>query len=256
MDFLKTARRKSLLSEVLYYSLNIGLAILLFVLSQTIQSPVLAIVLVLLSKWRVLAVRLRYWWTNIQANMLDIIVGVSIVTLMYLPQMPLAAQAALAIFYAIWLVVLKPLSKRWQMLMQSFVAVGLGVTALYAVSYDWPVFVVVLSMFAIGYSSARHFLYAYEEEQIVFLSAIWGLLVAEVGWLAYFWTYGYSLPGLPMLKIPQITIIALLLTFLGERVYRSWRDDGRIMVNEILPPAIFAAALISAMLIFLNSVII
>jgi len=256
VKFLKTVRRKSLLSEVLYYVLNIGLVAVLFVLSQTIQSPFLAILLVLLSKWRVLAVRLRYWWSNIQANMVDIIVGVSIVSLMYLPEMPLFAQVFLAIFYAIWLVVIKPLSKRWQMLLQSFVAVGLGVSALYSVSYNWPVFLVVLAMFIIGYSSARHFLNTYEEEEIVFLSGIWGILMAELGWLAYYWAYGYKIVSSVNVKIPQVTIIALLIFFLGERIYRSHKDNERVVIAEVSPPAIFVVALIGVMLIFFNSVVI
>jgi hypothetical protein len=100
VDFLKIAKHRSLISEITYYTLNIGLAMVIFVLSQTIQSPVLAIVLVLLSKWRVLAVRPRFWWTNLQANMVDIIVGVSIVSLMYVPQLSVVVQVVLAVLYA------------------------------------------------------------------------------------------------------------------------------------------------------------
>lgn len=254
MDFLKTVRRKTLLSEITYYALNIGLVVVLFVLSQTIISPVLAIVLVLLSKWRIFAVRPRYWWTNIQSNMVDIIVGVSIVVLMYFPGMPLIGQIILAVQYAVWLTVLKPLSKRGHMLMQSFAAIVFGVTALFVVSYEWPVVVVVLGMLAIGYSSARHFLYSYEEDQIVFLSAIWGLIFAEIGWLAHFWTFAYPLPGTADFKIPQITIIALLISFLGERIYRSWAKYGKVLVGDVVLPAVFSAALIGAVLLFFNSV--
>lgn len=254
VDFLKTARQKSLFGEILYYSLNIGLAILLFVLSQTINSPVLAIIIVLLSKWRVFAVRPRYWWTNIQSNMVDIIVGVSVVALIYLPNMPLSAQIILTIQYALWLVILKPLSKRGHMLMQAFVAILLGVTALYTVSHEWPVALVVFGMLIIGYSSARHFLYSYEEEQIVFLSAVWGVLFAEIGWLAHYWTFGYSLPGTTAFKIPQVTIIAALMSFLGERIYRSWAKHGKIVVGDVLLPAVFSVSLIGIILIFFNSV--
>lgn len=254
VDFLKITRHKSLFSEVMYYVLNIGLAVAIFVLSQTIQSPALAIALVLLSKWRVLAVRPRYWWTNIQANMVDIIVGVSIVTLMYLPQVPLAAQVILAIMYGAWLVILKPLSKRWHMMLQAFFAIVFGVTALYSISYEWPVIAVVVGMLVIGYSAARHFLYSHEEQQIVFLSAIWGLLFAEVGWLAYYWTFSYTLPGTASIKVPQVTIVVVLMSFLAERIYRSWAQNGRIVASDIALPAVFSALLIGVILIFFNSV--
>ena len=146
VDFLKIAKHRSLISEITYYTLNLGLAMVIFVLSQTTQSPVLAIVLVLLSKWRVLAVRPRFWWTNLQANMVDIIVGVSIVSLMYVPQLSVVVQVVLAVLYALWLVVLKPRSGRRYMAIQALAAMVLGVTALYASSYEWPVVIVVLGL--------------------------------------------------------------------------------------------------------------
>lgn len=238
----------------MYYVLNIGLVVAIFALSQTISSPATALFLVLLSKWRVLAVRPRYWWSNIQANMVDVIVGVGIVTLMYLASMPLIAQVVLAVLYGLWLVVLKPLSKRPHMMMQSFCAIFFGVTALYAVSYEWPVAVVVACMAIIGYSAARHFLYSYEEQQIVFLSAMWGLLFAEIGWLAYYWAYSYALFGVSVLRVPQVTIIVLLMSFLGERMYRSWSRRGRVALADVLVPAIFSGLLIGVIFLFFNSV--
>lgn len=256
VEFLRTAKRKSLFSEVMYYLLNVGLVVLIFVLSQTIQSPSLAIAIVLLSKWRMFMVRPRYWRTNIQANMVDIIVGVSLVTLMYLPDIQLFSQILLALQYVVWLVVIKPLSKRWQMLLQSFIAIAYGVTALYSVSYEWPVSLVVLSMFIIGYSTARHYLYSQEDQQLIFLSSIWGLLLAEVGWLAYYWTFSYSLPFTDVLKLPQITLIVLLMSFLAERVYSSWSRNKQIVIGEIVMPAAFTALLIGVILIFFNRVVI
>lgn len=254
VDLLKIVKKKTLLNEVLYYVLNAGLVILLFILSQTIQSPILAIVIVLLSKWRALAVRPRFWWTNIQANIVDVIVGVSIVGLMYLPKVSLLAQLMLAIGYGLWLMVLKPLSKQGPMIVQALVAIILGVTALYAVSYEWPVLVVVLVMAIIGYSTARHVLYTYEEDQIVFLSAIFGLIFAEIGWLAYYWAYSYGLSSTSALRLPQITIIATLLSLLIGRTYHSWTTNKRIVVGELTALLLFVWLLIVVVLVFFNSV--
>lgn len=256
VDFLKIVKQRSLFSEITYYLLNIGLVVVLLVMSQTIQSPVLAIALVLLSKWRMFLVRPRYWRTNILSNMVDIIVGVSIVTLMYLPDVHLFAQVALAFQYAVWLVLIKPLSKRWHMLLQAFIAVVYGVTALYSVSYEWPVVLVVLGMFIIGYSTSRHFLFSYEEQQIVFLSAIWGLMLAEIGWLAYYWTFSYSLPFTDALKVPQVTIIVAAMFFLAGKVYKSWNKNKRIVVGEVVLPAVFSGLLVCVIFIFFNKVVI
>lgn len=256
VDFLKAVKKKSFLSDTMYYLLNIGLVIVLFVMSQTIQAPGLAIALVLLSKWRMFMVRPRYWKVNLQSNMVDIIVGVSVVALMYLPDIQLFSQIILALLYAAWLVLVKPLSKRWHMMLQAFIATVLGVTALYSVSYEWPVLLVVIGMAIIGYSAARHFLISYEEPQTVFLSAMWGLVMAEVGWLAYYWTYSYSLPFTDVLKVPQVTIIVAAMAFLSERVYRSWYKNKQIVLADVMMPAVFTTLLIGFILIFFNTVVI
>lgn len=254
VDFLKLARQRTALSEVMYYALNIGLAVALLLLALTIQSPVVALILVFMSKWRVLAVRPRYWWTNIQANAVDAIVGVSIVLLMYMPDVSIVFQASLAVLYAAWLVLLKPQSKQHHMLIQALVAITLGVTTLFSVSYEWPVLLVVAFMFIIGYSTARHFLYSYEEDQIVLLSGIWGLLFAEIGWLAYYWTFAYTMPFFQAIQIPQVTIIVLLVSFMGERTYRSWAKHKQVVVGEVVMPIAFSVLIIGFMVLFFNSV--
>ena len=165
MELLKTVKRRTFWSELVYYSLNIGLAAVLLAIAQTIQSPYPALALVVLSKWRIIAVRPRFWWANIQANLVDLTVGIGVVGLMYLSVSSLYFRIGLAVFYAIWLTVIKPMSKRWQVALQLAVAIFIGVTALMAVSYDWPILAVVPLMFLMGYSVARHFLHSYDESK-------------------------------------------------------------------------------------------
>ena len=83
MDLLKAHKRRTRLSESAYIALNVGLAVTLLVIVLAVQSPWLAFAVLLMSKWRALAVRPRFWFANLVANMVDIIVGVSIVVLLY-----------------------------------------------------------------------------------------------------------------------------------------------------------------------------
>ena len=83
MDLLKMHKRRSRLSEAAYIGLNIIFAVAILVLIRGSQSPWLALAVVLLSKWRTLAVRPRFWLANVIANMVDVTVGVSIVTLLF-----------------------------------------------------------------------------------------------------------------------------------------------------------------------------
>ena len=246
MELLKTVKRRTFWSELVYYVLNIGLATALLVIAQAFQTPFPALALVVLSKWRIIA--------NIQANLVDLTVGIGVVGLMYLPTSVFYFRVALAILYAIWLVVIKPMSKRWQVAMQSLIAIFVGVTALMVVSYEWPVSVVVILMFLIGYSSARHFLHSYDEEQTVLLSAIWGLVFAELGWLSYYWTYSYgkSLFG----GVSQVTIILLLFSLVASKAYQSYNKHKAIRFSDISAPVILTVGIILVMLVFLNSVVI
>lgn len=254
MELLKTVKRRTFWSELVYYVLNIGLTAALLVIAQAFQTPFPALALVVLSKWRIIAVRPRFWWANIQANLVDLTVGIGVVGLMYLPTSVFYFRVALAILYAIWLVVIKPMSKRWQVAMQSLIAIFVGVTALMVVSYEWPVSVVVILMFLIGYSSARHFLHSYDEEQTVLLSAIWGLVFAELGWLSYYWTYSYgkSLFG----GVSQVTIILLLFSLVASKAYQSYNKHKAIRFSDISAPVILTIGIILVMLVFLNSVVI
>jgi len=83
MEFLKTAKHRSLLSEILYIALNVGFVIGLMLIVRTTGSVWLAFTLILLSKWRVLSVRPRFWFANIQADLVSFIVGISFVIFLY-----------------------------------------------------------------------------------------------------------------------------------------------------------------------------
>lgn len=254
MELLKAkGRRRSFFSEAAYYVLNLCLVALILVIAITVNSSVPALLLVLLSKWRVLAVRPRYWWVNIQANLVDLIVGVSIVLLMYTPGASLFGQIALAAIYAIWLLVIKPMSGQWRVAFQSFVAILLGTMAVYSVTYALPAAVTVLGMWLIGYSAARHVLYRYEEDQISFLSLIWGFVFAELGWITYHWAFGYSVLDSAVFKIPQVTLIALALSFVADVIYRSYVKNRAVVLADVFLPTLLAAIFVFVIVAFFSS---
>ena len=190
MEFLKIVRRRSFLSEVVYTVLNIALALGVVLIIYGTQSPWLALGLVILSKWRVLAVRPRYWFVNVQANLVDFIVSISLIVFLYTthisaaePSQKLFIMGALTLLYIGWLLFLKPRSKRIYVAAQAGVALFSGTAALFMISYAWPASAVVLLMWLIGYTTARHILSSYDETHILFLSLLWGLFLAELGWV-------------------------------------------------------------------------
>lgn len=254
MDFLKSSKRRSLVSELVYILLNVALAVAILIIVWAIESPIAAFALVLLSKWRVLAVRPRYWFANIQANLVDIIVSLSIVVLLYAASGALAAQIIITLLYIGWLLYVKPRSKRVFVAVQAGTAIFLGVTALMSVSYDWMASPVVILMWIIGYSAARHVLGSYDEAHISFYSLIWGLIFAELGWLAYHWTFAYEIPGVGEIKLAQVALVSLAISFIAERVYGSYTKHGSVRSSDVMLPILLSVSVIMILLVFFNKI--
>lgn len=256
MELIKSARKHgSLVSEVIYVLLNIGLAVGVLALVRLFPDlPVLAYLFVILSKWRVLAVRPRFWWDNFQANFLDLLLGISVVTMLWQARDVLVLQLIIAGLYGVWLVILKPMTSRLAMQTQAAIAQFVAITALLSTSFAWPSWTVALGMWVIGYVSARHILVAYEEDDVTLLSLIWGLIVAELGWVAYHWTIAYSFGSSESIfKIPQLAIIITLLGYLVCHSYSVYKAKGKLKFNDVIWPALFALGTIIILLAFFNT---
>ncbi|MFZ1301992.1 MAG: hypothetical protein WAQ27_05485 [Candidatus Microsaccharimonas sp.] len=262
MEFLKLVRRRSFLSEAVYTVLNIALAVAVVMVIRYTDSVGFAIGLVILSKWRVFAVRPRFWWANLRSNMVDFIVSISFVLQMFIVNSAAIAEprkllilGILTLLYIGWLLYIKPRSKRSYVAVQAGVAVALGTSALFAVSYNWPVSIVVLFMWLIGYTAARHILSSYDDETHgLFLSLAWGVVMAEVGWVAYHWTIAYNLPLVTSLHIPQIAIITTLMSFLAFKAYDSFYKHSKIRMTDIILPLLFTISVILVLLVVFNRV--
>ncbi|MGK2896217.1 MAG: hypothetical protein ACSLEY_01255 [Candidatus Saccharimonadales bacterium] len=245
MEFLKHSRRRTMLSEAAYITLNVALAVAVFLVMLTTSSVGAALVIVLLGKWRIFAVRPHFWATNLVANMVDIIVSVSFVALLYSANGVVSAQIGLTLFFIGWLVLLKPRSEPVLVELQAGIGILLGVTALMQISYSWYASVVAAIMWIIGYSAARHVLSVYKEAHTTLLSLIWGLVMAELGWLVYHWTFAYDLVITGGIKLPQVAVFAGLLSFLAERTYASYhKNAGMVRFDEILLPFILTLSII------------
>lgn len=255
MEFLRTSRRRTVLSEAVYILLNIALAVAVLELVRVFNSPLPAFGLVLLSKWRVLAVRPHYWGAHIVANMVDIIVGLSMVVFLFAAMASLPTQIGLVVLYIIWLLFIKPRSKHTYVVAQGSIALFLGIAALDQMSYDWWASGVVLATWIIGYSAARHILIgAYKEPHAPLISLIWGLVMAEIGWMTYHWTIAYDLRFAGALQLSQAAIISLLLSFLAERAYASYRANSHVRVSDIVLPALLSISVIILLITVFGSV--
>lgn len=163
----------------------------------------LALATVLLSKWRMFAVRPRYWPANIRANAVDIIVGVSILVLMVHGDTQLW-QLALAGLYAVWLVAVKPATDSLTVSLQAMIGMLLGLLALF---WGWgsaPLWGLVGVAGVICYLAARHFFDGFDENYSRLLAYIWGYFAAALTWVLGHWLLFYGPVAQPVLLLAVI----------------------------------------------------
>lgn len=224
------------------------MAVAILVVVLTVQSPLPAFLLVLLSKWRVFAVRPQHWMANIVSNVVDAIVSVSFVVFLYMASGAFAVQIALTLLYIVWLLLLKPRSSRKAVVLQAGIGQFVGVSALMHISFDWWATPVVLLMWLIGYSVARHTLVAYREPHFALLSLVWGLIVAELGWLFHHWSFAYDFGISGELLLSQAAVIVSLLAFLAERAYASIHEHGSLQRHDIVLPSMLVVSSVLVLL--------
>src|SRR5882724_1852913 len=91
-------------SYFLHLGLLIVLPVVVFILVR-LNFVQLALSVIVLSKWRMFAVRPRFWPANIRANAVDLMVGLSIVLFMSHSVTNPWLQLVWAALYAVWLIV-------------------------------------------------------------------------------------------------------------------------------------------------------
>lgn len=219
----KSSARRFKLGDAVHLLFNIALPAVVFVLASQWQLYSLALVLVLLSKWRIFAVQPRFWWANIQANLVDIIVGVGVIGLMYQADAAIAFQALWGLFYAVWLVAIKPKSSSAMVAIQAATGQAIGLTALFFFADQFNDVVVILSAWVIAYSAARHLVSSYEEDLVLLLSTLWALMVAELAWLLNRWVVVYDIGH--HFFVPQLTVVVMIVGYATAYLYDAAKTE-------------------------------
>lgn len=253
-EFVGMRRKgRNVLSGVMHVVLNLLLAVASTVLTLVSGSWILGVLLVVLSKWRVVAVRPRYWWLNIKANLVDFIVGVSLVMLVYYAGAELNfAHVILTVIYAVWLVWIKPKSSEMMTEVQSLTAIFFGTSAAVFIGANSDPLVLVVCSFIIGYGASRHVLIQSEDHDFSLVTFVTGLLMAEVSWILYHWLIMYSFGGTGMV-VPQMAIAQTLLAFVFARGYKSaLKHDGKMRASEVVMPAVFSVLITVLMVIYFS----
>ena len=203
----------------------------------------LAFSLVVLSKWRMVAVKPRFWLTNIRANAIDMIVGVSVVIFL-VQSSSLPFQILFSGLYIAWLIFLKPASSLLATSSQAIIGQFVGLTALYLAWVNGPLYGLVLTTGVICYFGAHHFFDGYDEPYAKLLSYIWAYFGAALAWLLAHWLLYYKF-------IAQPTLILFVISFGLGLLYHL--DHNKKLNRSLRNQIIFSAVAIIAIILFLSS---
>lgn len=181
--------------------------------------------LILLSKWRMFAVKPRHWPANVRANAVDIIVGVS--ALIFMMQSDSGVfQLIWAVAYGAWLLVLKPQSSDLGVALQGLAAQAAGLAALFLVWDAAPLYGLVIGGWIISYVAARHFFTNFEEPLVRYLSAAWAYATAALVWILGHWLLFYG-------PIAQPALLLSVIAFgLGGMYYLEKSDRSSVVLRR------------------------
>lgn len=163
----------------------------------------LAVVVILLSKWRMLAVKPRFWPANIRANAVDLIIGLSTVVFMTHTNNN-SLQLLFTLLFILWQVWLKPSRGVVGVTLQALAGQMYGLTALFIGWPDSPAVVLILGSWAVCYLVARHYFTSYDEPYAPLYSHTWGYFAAALLWLSSHWLIFYSVVAQPALLLTAI----------------------------------------------------
>ena len=218
---LAKIKPKSGYSHVLHIVLTIALPGILYIL-VSIDFATLAVALVLLSKWRMFAVKVRHWPANVRANAVDIIVGVSTVLFMD-KTFSQGIQFIWVLLYIGWLLFIKPRSSSLWVGLQAMIGQAIGLMALFTVFGNANTTILVTGAGAISYVAARHFFSAFDENLGRTISYVWAYFATSLTWLLSHWLIYYGVVSQP----------ALILTVVGYTMATLYylRHTERLSAN-------------------------
>jgi hypothetical protein len=163
----------------------------------------LALSIIVLSKWRMFAVRPRFWASNVRANAVDLMVGLSMVLFMT-HSGSAVIQVMWAVIYAVWLLVIKPASGVPMLTLQASIGQLAALSALYLTWAGGPIFGLTLLSGLFCYLAARHFFDAFDEPYAKMLAYVWGYFGAALAWLLSHWLLFYRQVAQPTLLLSTL----------------------------------------------------
>ncbi len=223
--------------KVFHFFLKIILPLLVFILIR-LDFIQLAFIVVILSKWRMFAVKPRFWLVNLLSNSIDIVVGLSLVYFMTYASPNVYWQLLWTVSYVAWLVLIKPSENILLVSLQAFIGQFLGLTALYLIWSDGPIWGLTVITALICYVSARHFLNSFDEPYDNLIIFFWTYVGATLAWLTSHWLIYYKVFSQPVMLLSilgyGLAVVYYLDHYKKLKKFSKWEITGVFILSLII----------------------
>lgn len=230
---LRKLQPTSGIAHFLHLALVLVLPAAVFILVVLEFVPI-AVLLVVLSKWRMFAVRPRFWAANIRANAVDLMVGLSIIV--FMTHSSLVLKVVWTVIYAVWLLFIKPRTSIAMVTLQACIAQLAALTALYQVWVNGPTAGLTLLTGLFCYLAARHFFDTFDEPYARLLSFVWGYFGAALAWVLSHWLLYYHGIAQPTLLLSALGYGLAVLYYLdhNDRLSQTVRRQSVLLMVAIV----------------------
>ena len=215
---------KGFFSKFLHYVLLLLLPVLVYV-AVSLEFEWVAVVLVLISKWRIFSVKSRHWLALFRANAVDIFFGLSIISLVSIPVATVSSRIFWVVLYAVWLLFIKPRATTVWVGIQALLAQTLAIIAIFIQWTGSSTMWLMFAVWSVAYLSARHFLSAFDEQMSRATAYTWAYFAAAVVWVTSHRLIMYG---------GYIAMPAILLSLLGYGIAAIFYLDHKDKLKDTL----------------------
>lgn len=168
-----------------------------------------ALAVILISKWRMLSVKPRYWLAHIRTNAVDLTFSLSILIFMT-ETSSFSWQLIWVAIYEAWILFVKPRDDPISVSTQAILGQLAGFTAIFLAFPEAPLSAYMVLTGFIAYSSARHFFGSFDEPHSLIHSIIWAILSVNLVWVLGHWLV-FAGP----VAMPAIVLCSLSFSYAG-----------------------------------------
>jgi hypothetical protein len=216
--------------KVLHFLLRIILPILVLILVR-LDFVQLALIVVVLSKWRMFAVKPRFWLANILANSIDLVFGLSLVYFITYASSNIYWQLIWVLVYIIWLIFIKPAESVFLVSVQAFIGQFVGLTAIYLFWPNGSIWGLMILVGLICYMSARHFLNSFNEVYMNLISFFWAYVGISLAWLTSHWLVYYKVFSQPVMLLSILGYGLAIVYYLDH--FKKYKKFSKIEITAV-----------------------